>query len=174
MEYDQPPNDQPLPTGGFPIVGIGASAGGLEAFTQLLQELPADTGMAFVLVPHLAPTHESMLRDILSSATDMPVVNVEDRMRVEPNHVYVIPPNANMGIMNGELHLMPRGGGQHLPIDFFLRTLAQEQKGAAIGVILSGTASDGANGLKAIKAEGGIAIAQDPKTAKYDGMPLAA
>jgi len=160
----------------FPIVGIGASAGGLEAFTQLLAYLPNDTGMAFVLVQHLDPKHESMLTELLSRATMMPVSQVKDGMPAEPDHVYVIPPNTNMAILHGILHLMPRAAthGQHLPIDYFLRSLAEDQKSRAIGVILSGTASDGALGLKAIKADGGITFAQDEKTAKYDGMPRSA
>ncbi len=160
----------------FPVVGIGASAGGLEAFTQLLEFLPHDTGMAFVLVQHLAPKHESMLTELLSRATRMPVAEVKDGMKVESDHIYVIPPNTNMAILHGVLHLMPRPAtlGQHMPIDYFLRSLAEDQKSTAIGVILSGTASDGALGLKAIKAEGGITFAQDEKTAKYDGMPRSA
>jgi len=163
-------------TAGFPIVGIGASAGGLEAFTQLLRELPDTTGMAFVLVQHLAPKYDSMLTELLSNQTSLPVTEVTEGMRVEPNNIYVIPPNNTMGIMDGVLHLMPRleTRGQHMPIDLFLRSLADDQKGQAIGVILSGTASDGAMGLKAIKAEGGITLAQDPRSAKYDGMPRAA
>jgi two-component system CheB/CheR fusion protein len=155
------------------IVGIGASAGGLEAFTQLLAGMPTDTGMAFVLVQHLDPRHESMLADLLSRATGLPVDEVRDGMLVEANHVYVIPPNTNMAVLHGRLSLMPRTEtrGQHMPVDFFLRSLANDQGSHAIGVILSGTASDGTEGLKAIKAEGGLTFAQDRKSAKYDGMP---
>ncbi|HVR75561.1 MAG TPA: chemotaxis protein CheB [Planctomycetota bacterium] len=164
---------QPPP---FPIVGIGASAGGLEAFTAVLRALPTDTGMAFVIVQHLAPEHDSILSTLLANTTDMPVFEVEDGLRVEPNHVYVIPPNVNMGVLHAVLHLIPRGGsrGHFMPIDFFFRSLAEEQKEKAIGVVLSGTASDGALGLKAIKAEGGITLAQSPQSSKYDGMPRAA
>jgi len=160
----------------FPVVGVGASAGGLEAFTHLLQALPTDTGMAFVLVQHLDPKHESMLPTILAKATRLPIRQVEDGLPVEPNRVYVIPPNRNMVIQRGVLRLMPRieGRGPHMPIDFFLRSLAQDQQSRAIGVILSGTASDGALGIGAIKAEGGITFAQDEQSAKYDGMPRAA
>jgi two-component system CheB/CheR fusion protein len=160
----------------FPVVGIGASAGGLEAVSAVLKALPADTHMAFVLVQHLAPSHQSLMSELLQPCTSMPVLQVRDGMAVESDHVYVIPPDCNMGIMNGVLHLLPRGRGSdhHMPIDFFLRTLATDQKNHAIGVILSGTASDGALGLRAVKGEGGITIAQDPKTAKYDGMPRAA
>lgn len=161
---------------GFPIVGIGASAGGIEAFSQLLSPLPTDTGMAFVLIQHLDPTRESMTEEILSRTTKMPVNEVHDGLRVEPNHVYLIPPNHSMAILNGVLSLLPRTEtrGQHLPIDFFFQSLAQDQKARAIGVVLSGTASDGSQGIKAIKAEGGLVFAQEPKSAKYDGMPRSA
>lgn len=145
-------------TKSFPIVGIGASAGGLEAFTQLLHHLPSDSGMAFVLVPHLDPKHESFLKELLSKATRMPVNEVTNGMPVEPNHVYIIPPNKNMGISERVLILTPRTEeirGQHMPIDRFFSSLATDQRNSAIGVILSGTASDGSLGLKAIKEEGG-------------------
>jgi len=160
----------------FPVVGIGASAGGLEAFTKLLKHLPGNTGMAFVLVQHLDPTHASALTEILSRATAMPVTEVRDGMRIEPNHVYVIPPNTNLAILHRMLSLMPRTEkqGLHLPIDYFLRSLAEDRRGRAVGVILSGTASDGTLGLKAIKAEGGVTFAQDEESAKYDGMPRSA
>src|SRR5262249_10945360 len=159
----------------FPVVGVGASAGGIEAFTQMLRAMPTDTGMAFVFIQHLDPTHASMLTDILSRATRMQVLEVQDQMKVESNHVYVIPPNTNMGITDGVLRLHPRKEtrGKHLPIDYFLRTLAEDQKHLAIGVILSGTASDGTLGLAMIKAEGGITFAQD-STAQQDSMPRSA
>ena len=155
------------------VVGIGASAGGLEAFTQLLKELPHNTGMAFVLVQHLDPTHQSMLTEILSRSTVMPVSEIKSNVTVEPNHVYVIPPNTSLSIFHGRLNLFPRTDlpRPHLPIDYFLSSLAEEQGHKAIGVILSGTASDGTLGLKAIKAVGGITFAQEPESAKYDGMP---
>ena len=118
----------------FPIVGIGASAGGLEAFTQLLGQLPRKTGMAFVLVQHLAPKYESALSELLSRATKIPVTEVKDGMVVEPDHVYVIPPNVNMGIQAGRLYLKPRlPDQQHLPIDFFLRSLAEERGTRPLG-----------------------------------------
>src|SRR5215831_17797777 len=160
----------------FPVVGIGASAGGLEAFRQFLEHLPTDTGMAFVLVQHLDPAHESILTELLSKATPMSVSEVVEGMAVEPDHVYVIPRNTNMAIAQGILRLLPREDtrGQHRPIDFFLRSLAEEQSNRAIGVILSGTASDGTLGLEVIKAEGGITFAQDEKSARYDGMPRSA
>ena len=167
---------RPLKAKPLTIVGIGASAGGLEAFTQFLRNLPASTGMAFVLVQHLDPKRESMLTQILSQRTKMPVNEVKDGMAVEPDHVYVIPPNTDMTISGGILTLEPRPEvrGHHMPVDHFFHSLAEDQKNNAIGVILSGTASDGALGLKAIKAEGGITFAQDEKSAKYGGMPHSA
>ncbi len=157
----------------FPIVGVGASAGGLEAFTQLLKTLGSGTEMAYVLVQHLDPNHESALTDLLARATEMPVRQVTDATPVETNHVYVIPPNVDMTISQGILRLTPRTEtpGHHMPIDRFLRSLAEDQRSNAIGIILSGTASDGTLGLAAIKAEGGITFAQDEKSAKFDGMP---
>ncbi|MEO7597919.1 MAG: chemotaxis protein CheB, partial [Opitutus sp.] len=160
----------------FPIVGIGASAGGLEAFTQLLKRLPVDTGMGFVLVQHLDPVHDSALTEILTRATAMPVHEVTNNLRVEPNHVYVIPPNTGMAISEGVLKLQPRDqearGAQH-SIDTFFESLASDRAERAIGVVLSGTASDGTLGLEAIKAEGGITFAQD-ESAKFDSMPRSA
>ncbi len=159
----------------FPVVGVGASAGGLEAFTQMLGALPADTGMAFVLVQHLAPKHASLLTEILARATTMPVAEAQDEMRVEPNHVYVIPPDRDIVISRGLLQLRPRekARGLHRPIDLFLRSLAEDQRDRAIGVILSGTATDGTLGLEEIKAEGGITFAQDD-TAQQSSMPRSA
>src|SRR5437870_9222844 len=159
----------------LPIVGIGASAGGLEASTHLLQNLPLDTGMGFVLVQHLDPAHASALTTLLARATSMPVHEVSNNMPVQPNHVYVIPPNTTMAIARGSLQLQPRQetSGAHRSIDFFFESLAQDQRERAIGVILSGTASDGTLGLEAIKAEAGITFAQD-QSAKYDSMPRSA
>ena len=171
-ERSRAPRPRPQ-TKPVPVVGVGASAGGLEAFQQLLNHLPTTTGMAFVFVQHLAPRHESMLAELLSRSTKIPVLEVKEGMKAAPDHIFVIPPNSNMVIADGVLHLMPRREGelQHMPIDCFLTSLAADRKGKAIGVILSGTASDGTLGLKAIKAEGGITFAQDEKTAKYDSMP---
>ncbi|HKD99621.1 MAG TPA: chemotaxis protein CheB, partial [Planctomycetota bacterium] len=160
--------------GAFPIVGIGASAGGLEAFTQLLQNLPANTGIAFVFVQHLDPTHLSLLTELLARATSMPVRQVTHGERPLPDHVYVIPPDRVMTIDNGELRLTRRAGSQHKPIDTFLVSLAQDRGSKAIGIILSGTANDGTKGLKAIKAEGGITFAQSERSAKHEGMPRSA
>ena len=165
----------PRSGGGFPIVGVGASAGGLEAFTKLLSHLALDTGMGFVLVQHLDPVHESALTQLLARATALPVQDVTNHMLVEPNHVYVIPPNTDLSIEAGVLMLQPRDMAR-IParsIDFFFESLAADQHERAIGVILSGTASDGTIGLEAIKAEGGITFAQDD-SAKYDSMPRSA
>src|SRR5882724_7337725 len=172
----QRPQRQPSRRASFPIVGVGASAGGLEAFTQLLKALGSGTEMAYVLVQHLDPSHESALTELLAKATEMPVRQVADVTAVEPNHVYVIPPNVDMTISQGILRLTRRTEthGHHMPIDRFLRSLAEDQRSNAIGVILSGTASDGTLGLAVIKAEGGITFAQDDKSAKFDGMPQSA
>jgi two-component system, chemotaxis family, CheB/CheR fusion protein len=158
------------------IVGIGASAGGLDAFTQLLHALPTNTGMAFVLVQHLEPKHQSILADLLVKATEMPVRGVREGMRAEPNHVYVIPANADLSLTNGLLHLARRRApaGRHLPIDYFFQSLAEARQSRAIGVVLSGTASDGTSGLRAIKVAGGITFAQQPESARFDGMPRSA
>jgi two-component system CheB/CheR fusion protein len=159
----------------MPIVGIGASAGGLEAFQQVLQALPDNTGMAFVVVQHLAPSHASLLATILQRSSKMPVVEVHDEPEVEANKVYVIPPNRDMTLADGRLKLLPRteGRGQHRPIDTFLRSLAEHANHQAIGVVLSGTGNDGTLGLMAIKAEGGITFAQD-QSAQQEGMPQSA
>ncbi|WP_373510174.1 chemotaxis protein CheB, partial [Thiocapsa sp.] len=159
----------------FPIVGIGASAGGLAAFEAFFSAIPRDfqTGMAFVLVQHLAPDHKSILTELVKRYTRMQVQEVEDGMRVEPDCAYIIPPSHDMALFNGTLRLLeptaPRG--LRLPIDFFFRSLAQDQRERAICVVLSGTGSDGTLGARAIKSEGGLVIAQSPKTAAYDGMP---
>ena len=157
----------------FPIVGIGASAGGLEAFKVLLEDLPGDTGLAFVIIQHLATSQESMLTDILSRFTKMPVLQVKNGVRVEPNHVYVIPPGSTMTLKDNALKLNPKGKSLK-PIDAFLSSLANERKTQAIGVVLSGTGTDGTEGLKAIKVEGGITFAQDIQSAQYPGMPQSA
>jgi two-component system CheB/CheR fusion protein len=148
----------------------------LEAFTELLRALPPDTGMAFVLIQHLEVQHESMLTELLSQVTRMPVTEVRHGTRVKPNHVYVIRANADLSLAGGILRTAGRkaAAGRHLPIDHFFRTLAEAQGHLAIGVVLSGTASDGTLGLKAIQAAGGITFAQEPKSAKFDGMPKSA
>jgi two-component system CheB/CheR fusion protein len=160
----------------FPIVGIGASAGGLEALEQFLGGVPPDSGMAFVIIQHLDPTRKGIMSELLQRTTGMKVVQVKDRTTVQPNCVYVIPPNKDMSILHGVLHLLapvsPRG--LRLPIDFFFRSLAQDQQEHSIGVILSGMGSDGTLGLRAIKETAGLVLVQDPATAKFDGMPRSA
>jgi len=180
------PETAEKPVAGFPIVGIGASAGGLAAFEAFFSGMPADTdgfgrltagpGMAFVLVQHLAPDYKSILTDLIRRYTRMQVFEVEDGMAVRPNCVYIIPPNRDMALLNGTLQLIepsaPRG--HRLPIDFFFRSLAQDQRERAIGIVLSGTATDGTQGVRAIKGEGGMAMAQNPASTEYDGMPRSA
>ena len=161
----------------FPIVGVGASAGGLEAFSQLLEHLPSTTGMAFVLIQHLDPTHASQLPEILGRKSGMPVREVQGDTAVEPDHVYIAPASNNLKIENGILSAVARptaAGVLNMAIDDFLQSLAKERGNLAFGIILSGTASDGTLGLKAIKAEGGITLAQEPSSAKFDGMPSSA
>ncbi len=163
----------PPQSNSFPIVCIGASAGGLEALTSLLEELPPDTGLAFVIIQHLDPLHKSLLPDLLARSTKMPVRQVRDGMRVEINRVYVIPTNASLTMSGGVLRLTPRetSARLRLPIDGFLRSLAENCRNKAIAVILSGTGADGSLGLESIKAEGGITFAQDVKSAKFGDMP---
>lgn len=158
----------------FPIVAIGASAGGLEAFSNLLRALPAEPGIALIFIPHLDPTHESAMVELLARTTGLPVLKAAEGMRVAINSVYVLPPNSDMTISGGVLHLIQRERGHHMPIDTFFRSLADDQSANAIGVILSGTANDGTLGLAAIKDGAGITFAQDASSAKYDGMPNSA
>lgn len=171
-----PPLPVPPATGAFPIVGIGASAGGLEALEHFLSHVPKRSGMAFVIVQHLDPTRKGIMPQLLQRTTGMEVMQVKDRTIVQPDCVYVIPPNKDMSILHGVLHLLepasPRG--QRLPIDFFLRSLAQDQQEHSIGVILSGMGSDGTLGMRAIKEKAGVVLVQDPATARFDGMPRSA
>jgi two-component system CheB/CheR fusion protein len=169
----QPVDDEAPPRLPFPVIGIGASAGGLEAFLEFFKVLRADTGMAFVLVQHLPPDRESMVADILSKRTAMPVLQVEDGMPVQPNHVYVIRPGRTMTIQDGLLRLGEplEKAGHRRPVDDFFRSLAEEQRERAIGVILSGMGSNGSAGAQVIKAVGGVCIAQDPDSAKFPSMP---
>ncbi|MCF7974880.1 MAG: PAS domain-containing protein, partial [Phycisphaerae bacterium] len=154
----------------------GASAGGLEALERFLRHVPSASGMAFVIVQHLDPTRKGIMPELLQQATDMKVMQVKDRTKVRPDCVYVIPPNKDMSILHGVLHLLapaaPRG--LRLPIDFFLRALAQDQQGRSIGVILSGMGSDGTLGLRALKERAGVVLVQEPTTAQFDGMPRSA
>ena len=158
------------------IVAVGASAGGLEAFSQVLERLDTNPNVAFIFVQHLSPQYASALPELLALKTKLRVVQATNGMLIEPNHVYVIPPNVHMEVVDGGLHLLPRptDRSQFTPIDFFFQSLARWAQDRAIGVILSGTASDGAAGVREIKAHGGITIAQQPDTAKHDGMPRAA
>lgn len=173
-----PVNDKVLSTNSFPVVGIGASAGGLDAFKKLLKSIPEDSGMAYVLVQHLDPKHESLLPDLLQKVTNLPVLQITHDMKVEPNHIYVIPSNKMMVANDGVLELINRTttdkNERNLPIDLFFHSLAEVHQSHSIGVVLSGTASDGTFGLKAIKDHGGITFAQDEKSAAYDGMPNSA
>ena len=160
----------------FPIVGIGASAGGLEALEAFFGHLPANCGMAFVVIQHLDPSHKGVMPELLQRATAMKVVEAEDRLKVKPNCVYVIPPNKDLSILHGTLHLLdpiaPRGLRQ--PIDFFFRALADDRREAAVGIVLSGMGSDGSLGLRAIKEHAGLVLVQEPSSAKFDGMPRSA
>lgn len=162
----------------FPVVGVGASAGGLDAFTKLLKAIPEDSGLAFVLVQHLDPNHESRLTDILQKVTPIPVLEISDEIKVEPNHIYIIPSNKMLIANDGVLELSPRPKKnkkeRNLPIDLFFTSLAEVHQGHAIGVVLSGTGSDGTEGLKAIKARGGLTFAQDKESAAYAAMPISA
>ena len=170
------PTNFRLASRSFPVIGIGTSAGGLEALEHFLTHVPRNSGMAFVIVQHLDPTRKGIMPELLQRVTGMKVLQVKDRTRVQPNCVYVIPSNKDMSILHGVLHLLepvtPRG--LRLPIDFFLRSLAQDQQERSVGVILSGMGSDGTLGLRAIKEKGGVALVQDPATAKFDGMPRSA
>ena len=166
-------NPPAQPNAPFPIVGIAASAGGLEAFTDLIRHLPTDTGMAFVLIQHLSPDHESLLSEILGRVTVMPVRQVEDQMPIEPNTVYVIPPNAQMTLLEGVLRLAPRQkrDGKYLPADVFFKSLATDRGNKAIAVVLSGMDGDGAQGVKAVKMAGGVTFAECDATAQFNTMP---
>lgn len=158
------------------VVGIGASAGGLEAYEAFFTHMPSDSGLSFVLIPHLDPTHKSVMAELLQRFTDMPVTEAQEGIRIEPDHVYVIPPDKDMSLLNGRLVLLdpsaPRGF-RH-PIDFFFRALATDQGEGSIAIVLSGTGSEGALGLRAIKEVNGLVIAQDPESSKYEGMPTSA
>ncbi|HEY0161419.1 MAG TPA: CheR family methyltransferase, partial [Edaphobacter sp.] len=157
----------------FLVVAFGASAGGLQALREVLTTMPPDTGMAFVLITHLSPDHKSYMTEILGRCTSMPVLSIEDGLKPEPNHLYVLPPNFDATLEDGRFHLeqRPPSPRPHLPIDIFFRSLAADQKHFAIGVVLSGADSDGALGLKTIKGEGGIALVQSPETAEHSSMP---
>ena len=160
----------------FSIVGIGASAGGLEALEQFFGNMPDNTGMAFVVIQHLDPTHAGIMPELLQRITPMKVLQASDRLKVKPNIVYVIPPNKSLSLLNGALHLFDpvQSRGLRLPVDIFFRSLADDKQERSIGIILSGMGSDGSLGLKAIKEKNGVVLVQDPATAKFDGMPRSA
>src|SRR5579871_49604 len=168
-ESEDSEDTKPLP---YVVVGIGASAGGVEAFIELFRGVPGDTGMAFVVVPHLLADHKSHMVDIISRNTPMPVMDIERGVRPEPNHVYILPPSLQARLEQGAFALETRAEGVPRPIDFLFRSLAKNQKTRSVGVVLSGTDSDGALGLKAIKGEGGITIVQSPESARFSEMPL--
>jgi len=161
----------------FPVVGIGASAGGLETLNIFFAGgMPPDSNMAFVVIQHLSPQHKSIMASLLEKQTSMVVRQIEDGMTLEPNHVYLNPPGKNVAMFNRGLHLMEpvKSSAINMPVDFFFKSLSEDQGEKAIGIILSGTASDGTMGIRAIKGEGGMAMVQQPDTAKYDGMPRSA
>ncbi len=160
----------------FPIVGIGASAGGLEALEQFFGNMPRETGMAFVVIQHLDPNHVGIMPELLQRITPMKVFQASDRLKVRANCVYVIPPNKSMSLLNGSLHLFDpiESRGLRLPVDYFFRSLAEDRQQSSVGIILSGMGSDGSLGLKAIKEKNGIVLVQDPASAKFDGMPRSA
>jgi two-component system CheB/CheR fusion protein len=160
----------------FPIVGIGASAGGLEALEQFFENMPKDNGMAFVVIQHLDPTHVDIMPELLQRKTSMNVVQASDRVKVKPNCIYVIPPNKSMSLLKGVLHLFApvESRGLRLPVDFFFRSMADDRQEKSIGIILSGMGSDGSHGIKAIKEKNGIVLVQSPDSAKFTGMPCSA
>ena len=160
----------------FPVVGIGASAGGLDAFKRLLRAIPGDLGMAYVLVQHLNPSHESLLPEILAKETSLPVHEITDEIQLVPDHIYIIPPNKTLTAIDGVLKLSPRDLSlrPNMPIDIFFTSLAEVHTTFAVGIVLSGSGSDGTLGLKAIKEYGGITFAQDRESAAYGGMPESA
>src|SRR5688500_5030410 len=160
----------------FPVVGIGASAGGLDAFKRLLKAIPNNSGMAYILVQHLDPAHESILSDLLQKVTKIPVQEITDNIHVEADHIYIIPSNKLLTATDGVLQLSerPPKNFKNMPIDVFFESLADVHQNHAIGVVLSGTATDGTLGLKAIKEKGGITFAQDPQSASYQSMPKSA
>jgi two-component system, chemotaxis family, CheB/CheR fusion protein len=175
-QHTEPSHRSEDPRMDFPIVGIGASAGGLDACKKLVSALPAETGMAFILIQHLDPTHESMMVDLLAGHTPMTVLQASNGMAIRREHLYVIPPGTYLSVANGTLHVSPPQvrHGARLPFDFLLHSLAADRGAAAICVVLSGSGADGSLGLKAIKLRHGLVIAQDPEEAGFDGMPRSA
>jgi len=157
----------------FYYVGIGASAGGLEALKEFFTNMPDKTGMAFIIIQHLSPDYKSLMDELLARHTKIPIQVVKDGMVVQPDNIYLIPPKKNLSVFHGKLFLEDKDSKTHLnlPIDIFLRSLAVDKGKKAIAVILSGTGSDGTLGLKSVKEAGGMIMVQDEKSAKFDGMP---
>jgi two-component system CheB/CheR fusion protein len=160
----------------FPIVGLGGSAGSFASFEKFFTHLPADSGIAFVIILHLDPNHKGQVSELVKNYTAMPVIEAHDGIAVEPDHVYIIPPNKDMGIHNRKLLLLnpAKPNGYRQPIDYFLQSLADDQWNRAVGIIFSGMGSDGETGIRMIKEKLGMAMAQDPESAQYNSMPLAA
>ena len=163
-------------TGGTHHRGHRRFGGRTDAFARFFQHTPANSGLAFVLIQHLDPNHQSLLAETIATSTTMPVRQAEEGMALQPDHVYTIPPGSDLVMRQGRFHLLERPAPRtlHLPIDTFFRSLAEEQKERAIAIVLSGTGSDGTLGLGAIKEQGGIVVVQDPATAGFDGMPRSA
>lgn len=164
------------PTTPFPLVGIGASAGGIQALRQFFAHTPSDTGMAFVVILHLSPTYDSNAAALIQSVSLMPVVQVTEAVPVVPNQIYVIPPAHDLSMIDGSIRLNKRGSRheRHAPIDLFFRTLADSHGQHAVAIVLSGSGSDGANGIARIKELGGVTLAQDPQEAEFSDMPRSA
>ncbi len=175
-EAQEPLEQIIIPDSNHPVVGIGASSGGLQALQKLFAHMPADSGMAFVVIMHLSPAHESYAASLIQQATAMPVTQVNETVLIAPNHIYVIPPNKYLSMVDGSLHLSdfdePRG--RRAPIDLFFRTLAETHGRNAAAIVLSGSGADGANGGQRVKESGGIFLAQEPQEAEFDSMPRSA
>ena len=169
-EHPSQPNAAQLPA---VVIGIGASAGGISALRAFFANARPDTGAAFVVILHLSPDHDSRLAEVLQAATTMPVKQVRDRVCLEPDHVYVIPPNGNLVMQDGDVVVTEVVGleQRRSPVDIFFRALADSHESSAVAVVLSGTGSDGSRGIKRIKERGGLTIAQDPAESEYDDMP---
>src|SRR5687768_201410 len=161
------------PVGRFMVVGIGASAGGIRAFKEFFANVPERSGMAYVVILHLSPDHDSRLAEVLQQSTTLPVTQVTEQAPVEPDHVYVIPPNKSLSMRDSSLVLSDVTGVEErrAPVDIFFRTLAESQRGRAACVVLSGTGADGSMGLKRVKERGGVAVVQSPDEAEYADMP---
>ena len=173
---DEEPAESAAGSSGIPVVGLGGSAGSLKSFEDFFAAMPADSGAAFIVIQHLAPAHASLLPELVAQHTRMKVVQAQDAVPVEPNCVYVIPPNQYLGIRDGVLYLTEpvKQDGIRMPIDFFFRCLAEDRQQRAVGIVFSGAGSDGTMGVRAIRGGGGLVVAQDPSTAQFDTMPRSA